>query len=192
MDLAGVPAEIVEKSSPMERAAIAESMRKLQLPQRLYLLALLSSASRGEARRRLAQAGYDKDRATLHRWERRQDFMAAWRILEGALAKQITKDGVILKTQALIEEAMTPRPILYKGMDTGHEEIELGAAIRALELQGKAVGAWQDDVAKVAVVVDIDFSGPAEKLEDPLPALEAEYEEVSDAREDGPVDDWLD
>jgi hypothetical protein len=93
-------------------------------------------------------------------------------LLEKAYVRNITKDGVIAKTQAVIEHSMTPKPILYKGKATGFEEVDVGAAIRALELQGKATGAWSDAQEKVAVSIDIDFSGRPVQLVDKPPPLE--------------------
>jgi hypothetical protein len=171
----------------VDRRELVEGLRALRHEQRLFLHALLASSSFTEAHRKLAESGIVLKRETTARWTRSPIFVNAWRLLEKAYVRNITKDGVIAKTQAVIEHSMTPKPILYKGKATGFEEVDVGAAIRALELQGKAVGAWADEQQKVAVSIDIDFSGrpPAlvdRALRDPLEIIEAEVVEV---------DEWL-
>lgn len=145
--------------------------RGLSVSQRLAVHALVMSTTPGEALKLLHDKGIDVDRVVLNRWLGLASFRTALQAAEAAVAESITKHSVLRKTEMLLEAAMTPQPILHQGEDTGFREIELGAATRLVELQGKATGLFQDDVAtKVAVLIDIDFSG---RKDTPAPAAPA-------------------
>jgi hypothetical protein len=89
---------------------------------------------------------------------------------------------VLRKSEAALDKAMEGTPVLgYVGKD--EQQIvgwkpDLPSAARLIELQGKAVGLFQDDNAmKLAVLVDVDFSG---RRGDPVievtkPALDASF-----------------
>lgn len=151
--------------------------RGLTVHQRLAVHALVMSTTTGEALKLLQSKGVAVDRTTLNRWFRGADFRAAVKAAEEAVAVSITKHSVLRKTETLLEEAMKPRPILHKGEDTGFKEIELGTATRLVELQGKAAGLFQDESAmKIAVLVDVDFSGRKD-----TPAAVTKFKRATDA-----------
>jgi hypothetical protein len=141
---------------------IADVLTQYNLPvqQRVAIRAMMSTSNKAEALRLLKKHGVEITRMTLDRWLKRTDFKEALFRAECAVARNVSKENVLRKTEALLEEAMTPKPILYKGEHTGFEEVELGTATRLVELQGKAAGLFNDEhQTKVAVMVDIDFSG---------------------------------
>jgi hypothetical protein len=161
----------------------------LSLPERLAIHALMATTTRTEALKVLAGHGFDIDKSTLSRWLKRPEFQAAVHRAEALIAKMITKVNVLRKTEVLLEEAMLPRPILHKGEDTGFTEVDLGVATRLVELQGKAVGLFEDDTAlKLAVLVDVDFSG----RKDGPPVIDVKAEPIDVLKHQHmSEDDWL-
>jgi hypothetical protein len=73
-----------------------------------------------------------------------------------------SKEKILLDAEKAKELALTPQPVLFQGQPTGETEVELGAYIRALELQGKALGIGSEESQKVQVNIDIDYSGRVE------------------------------
>lgn len=137
-----------------------KSIRELAPVQRLAIDALLNSVTRSDALRKLEAAGVRVDRSTLHRWMKLPAFIRAWKLREQAIAALVTKDTVIVNAGNLLEEALRERPVLHRGEDTGFTEIELGHALTANEQLGKAIGAFgQNQDGKTTIVIDIDFSG---------------------------------
>lgn len=151
---------------PLDRArkSLTEALAALEWRQRLAIEALLRSATRPEAFRKLTEAGMVVERKEFDRWLRNPQFVAAWRLRELVVAKQITKEAVQLKAEAVLEEAMKGEPIIGRlGPDEegviGYRK-DLSSALRAIEIQGKSVGAFGTDAAiQVGILVDIDFSG---------------------------------
>lgn len=75
----------------------------------------------------------------------------------------IDPQGVLLRTVKVVNEALTPVPILYKGRHTGYYEQDRGNAMRGIEFLGKVnkmVGSEENRTRLVVQV--IDMSGQAE------------------------------
>lgn len=148
--------------------AVDEAMGALGEPQRIYLDALMESVTKMEARvKLLVSTGREYDRATCWRWAKSKKFQKALS-LRRVLALEdagITKNGVLLKTQALLGKAMENKPILYKGEPTGFYEYDSTTAAKMIELQGRHLRVWgtDDNAAKAVVHVDIDFTGRRDK-----------------------------
>jgi hypothetical protein len=79
--------------------------------------------------------------------------------------------------------ALTPQPVLYQGKKTGFDEVQLAAALRALELQAKGIGLQDTAAQRVQVNIDIDFSGRVDgvdvSVEDDS-VIEGEFEYVDE------------
>lgn len=164
--------------SAEERAKRVRLIRRLMPVQRAAVEALMTTVSRADALSVLRQAGYEVNPRQLARWQKQRPFQAALEAREEELAKTISKNSVVKNANALLEVAMRPKPILYKGKHTGFEDVNVGAALTANEQLGKIAGAFvKDEAARVAVVIDIDFSGRKEPVVE-MPAIEAEFEEV--------------
>lgn len=162
--------------------------RQLTMPQRLAIHALVLSTTRNEALELLSAKGFDVDKSTLSRWMARPHFRESLAMAEAAIAESITRNSVLRKSEAALEVAMKGTPILgYVGKD--EQEIvgykpDLPSAARLIEIQGKAVGAFGDDGAtKIAILVDVDFSGRKEAPVDERPVIDVEPERD---------DSWLD
>jgi hypothetical protein len=151
---------LLTKAQRAERASVAEAFRDLTFVQRVAVDALLSSPTRAGAVRRLQANGVEVDDKQIVTWMKQPRFHAALQARADQLAARVTKSSVIVNAKNLFEEAMTPKPILFKGDDTGFQEVELGAALQANEQMAKAIGAFVPEVSgKTVVVLDIDFSG---------------------------------
>ncbi len=147
---------------------VDDAMDMLSEPERLYLDALMDSVTKMEARvKLLVGTGHEYDRATCWRWEKTKDFQKALSLKRTLALEEagITKNGILLKTQALLGKAMEPKPILYKGDPTGYYEYDPTTASKMIEMQGKHIKMWgtDDDAAKAVVHVDIDFTGRRDK-----------------------------
>lgn len=136
--------------------------RALRPAQRVYMGFLIQCSTIAEADRAFANAGYGFNRSTLYRWRQDPVFAETMRLKQQHMFEMlgISKEKVLLDAEKAKEIALTPKPILHKGIDTGHREVEIGAYLRALELQGKGVGIGVQEQQRVAVHIDIDFSGP--------------------------------
>lgn len=144
---------------------LVQSLRKLTIPQRFYLYLLTQCDTYAEADKAMARAGYPYNRATYYRWRCDPRFAKAVELqqkqeIEGM---GLNKAKVMLDAERAKQIALRPQPVLYKGKPTGVNEVNVGAYIRALELQGKGVGITDGDKNAVQVNVDIDFSGRSEQ-----------------------------
>jgi hypothetical protein len=145
--------------------ALVLEERDLMHGQRIYLHCLLQSATLAEAENKLRLAGYILNRTTLMRWRKLPRFIKAMDLAQKELFQvlAITKEKVLIDAEHIKDMALTPHPILYKGEDTGFTQVEYGAALKALELQGKGVGLVDPNRERVQVLIDIDFSGRQEQ-----------------------------
>jgi len=154
---------VASKKSKREPALVVAE-RKLKPTQRFYARALLECDSYAHAERVMKLAGYPCERTTLYRWRCHPDFVKAFKLMQAEKVESlvVNKDKILSDAEKAKEIALNPKAILYKGVPTGHEEVNVGAYIRALELQGKAIGVGQDEGQKVQVNIDIDYSGRVE------------------------------
>lgn len=145
---------------------LIKAERALTMQQRLYLRWILETNTLAEADRRMKQAGYPADRSTLWRWRNKPEFIEALELMRDWQFKAagFSKNKVLLDAEKIKEMALTPKPVLYKGEATGYDEVDLGAALRAAELQGKGLGLMDREQHGVVVNVDIDFSGRADVI----------------------------
>ena len=177
------------KRDPLRREA-TEAMRELTPQQRLAVEALVHTATRKLALARLNEAGLEIDWKTLDQWCRQPRMVRAMAARRAQLAALVSKDSVIVNAQNLMEIALEPKPILFKGEDTGHREVNVGAALTANEQLAKATGAFQTDQnGKTVVVINIDFSGRKNVVQETV--LDGEYVEV-DQVEPPESQSWLD
>lgn len=142
-------------------AELVKAEKALTPAQRYYVRCILESETLQRANRAFYDSGYKCDRVTLYRWRMHPKFIKALKLSQDYLFESLglDKSKVMLDAEKLKQLALTPRPILHKGEYTGFDEIELGAALRALELQAKGVGIGNEDKQRVVVAIDIDFSG---------------------------------
>ncbi len=165
-----------------ERLALVQASRALTYVQRLTIEALLHSLTQRDAIAKLQAAGLDVDTKHVTRWLRQANFIEALQTRSTQIAAELTKDSVLVNAKKILEEALTPKPILHKGEDTGFREIELGTALNANEQIGKALGAFnKDESGKQIVVLDIDFSGRKQILKEYVggeEVIEGEFAEV--------------
>ena len=172
----GKPRRASKKRRPV---ALIRAERTMNLEHRCYLNLLAESLTFLEAEKRLVATGYKKrDRATYWRWRQQPDFAEALGLLQDwqFQCSQVSKARLMSDAEKIKQHALTPQPILYKGKATKHKEIDLGAAMRAIEFQGKGLGITDPDQRGVKVNIDIDFSGRAAGVT--IEAEDGEFEET--------------
>lgn len=140
---------------------LIQAERQLRPVERLYARLLVHSVTIKEANERMAAAGYTFSDDTLRKWRQKPDFVAAQSAIQDYALQTmgLSKEKVLMDAERIKELALEETDILYKGEPTGYKERQLGAALRALELQGKGVGIHDRDPTNVVVNLDIDFSG---------------------------------
>jgi hypothetical protein len=154
----------IAKKKSNRPSDLVTAERRLKPQQRFFAKLLLECDSYAQAERAMAVAGYPAERTTLYRWRCHPDFVAAFELMQKERVNSlvVNKDKILSDAEKAKQIALNPKAILYKGIETGHNEVNVGAYIRALELQGKAIGVGGDDGQKVQVNIDIDYSGRVE------------------------------
>lgn len=178
----GAKSVVVSKKAKVKRnrrpKELVRAERRLTLVQRFYIRLLVECETIAAAERRLADAGYKHDRVTLYRWRQKPDFAEALRLSQDYrfTCLGISKELVMNAAEQVRELALTPQPILHKGEKTAFEEVNLGAALRAIEFLGKGIGITDNASQRVQVNIDIDFSGRVGGMEKTV--IEGEFEYV--------------
>lgn len=134
------------------------TMRYLQPKQRVFIRCLLQTAGSVKEALKIFNARFTEPMSfgSAMKWMRKPEFKSAY-----AAAKEhvlgvagLDPQGVMLKSQRVYEEAMTPSPILYKGRHTGFFEQDRANAMRAVEFQGRANGMLKDaETSRVTVQI---------------------------------------
>ncbi len=128
----------------------------------------------------MSDAGFILNRTTLYRWRQLPQFIEVVHLQQKWIYEclGISKESVLLDAEKVKQIALNPQPILHQGKDTGFKEVQLGPALRAIEMQGKGVGITDGADRRVQVNIDIDFSGRVDGADRVDDAIEVEYEHV--------------
>lgn len=140
------------------------AMKTLRIPQRLFLKALQANNFNPHlAWAQLRREGFAYQRSTCENWMQLVAFKNSMDIAMDMQVDFISKNKVLLDTKAVVEAAMTPRPILFKGIDTGYEEIEGGVALKGLDMLGKYHKLWNEETSNRTILELelVDFNQPA-------------------------------
>lgn len=151
-----LPAQIVVPLDYVERTALAQSCwSKLSHTQQLFLTAW--KENRYNARAASDALGGHPGRKAHNRWMADSDYATIVRIWRGIAADgAVDRDRLLARHDDIVETLLTPKPILYQGSETGHTEVEAGAAARANETLMKAAGILKDK----EVDVNVGIVGP--------------------------------
>lgn len=175
-------AELIKKRKrrPVE---LVRAERKLTPAQRFYVRMLVETETIAAAERRMVDAGFRMDRTTFYRWRQLPAFSETVHLMQSWVFEclGISKERVMNDAEKIKQIALTPQPVLYQGKKTGFDEVQLAAALRALELQAKGIGLQDTAAQRVQVNIDIDFSGRVDGvdvLEDDV--IEGEFEYVNE------------
>jgi hypothetical protein len=160
-------AVIPDGTDPKYLAAV-KAATKLRPHQRKYIRMLVkhggvqSSATREYNKTAIKKLG----QGTTFRWMHNPDFCTALAAARDSYLAVAGTDvaSVLAKSQHVLDKALTPKPVLYKGEDTGFREHDLGTAARMIEFQGKAAGIGADENKARVTVQIIDMSGEPEKV----------------------------
>ncbi len=172
------PGQAIMRKRRQRPVELVREERKLTPVQRFYMRMLVETETIIAADRRMKDAGYTTDRTTFWRWRRNPQFSKTLELNQKYVfdCLGISKERIMNDAEKIKQIALTPQPILHAGRDTGHKEVELGAALRALEMQGKGIGLSDNEQQRVQVNIDIDFSGRIDGVD----VIEGEAERVSE------------
>lgn len=178
------PGKAIMRKRKQRPKALVRAERKLTPVQRFYAKMLVETETIAAAERRMADAGYRTDRSTYYRWRKMPVFVEAVHLMQDYLfdCLGISKQRILTDAEKIKQIALTPTAILHQGMDTGHTEVQLGTALRALELQGKGIGLSDSVINRVQVNIDIDFSGRVDGIDvkEGSDLIEGEFEYVEE------------
>lgn len=129
--------------------------------QRQWIKAYLDAACvRNRAQATLKQNGLNApDNATVVRWGNQDEFRHALQLMKAHYVELagMDRESILLKAGVVLENAMTPKPVLHMGEPTGFEEIDGNVAMRAIEFAGKVnkMTAPDGEGPRVTLVVNI-------------------------------------
>jgi hypothetical protein len=173
--------------------SLAVEARALPHRQRLFLRFMVTNQM--HARRAIAAMnkamGTDFGISTANSWMTQPGFRT---LLEKYAELAIAASGVqsvpsiLMRIDAVVEDALVPTPMIYKGSlvrDTRDPlgeatimEVDRGSALKGLEMLGKSAGAFKaDEQDQRRVTVVLDFSGDAPAGEAESEVLDGEFEE---------------
>lgn len=120
-----------------KREQFAAAWRKLAARQKEYLQALMQYEwNAGAAMRALIKTGVKIKKTAPTRWYNTSEIYAfVYDAMKArARAAVVDKDKLVLDAEFIRQQAMKPKPILYKGEATGFFENKPDTALRAVEL----------------------------------------------------------
>lgn len=126
-----VPAEAGERNALLEKA-----WQGLRGKQQTYLDALRRHGfNKAATLRALEITGDAPHRLTVYKWTNEdQDFMFVLKVMKSIARDEVVDpDKLLLRADDIAEQALTPKPILYKGEPTGYYENQPDVALRANE-----------------------------------------------------------
>lgn len=173
MDNPPAPTQVAELRTEVEPLPVS-------VPQSYFIGLLVKSQDREQCERALVKR-YPAVTLQFEQWWEDDDFLDALQKakIRSLPKNRVTKADVLLDVRKTIDQCLTPQPILFKGEDTGFQEIKAGEAFRGLELLGKATKAWNDD-KDVNVIVDVEILDWSKQPDTPLldvtPPLAADEE----------------
>ncbi len=134
------------------------ALRRLMPSQRIFIRCLLQVAFNIREAVALYNARYSPkiSHGQATSWHRRAEFVVALAAAKEHVLGMAAVDpaSVLLKSQRVYEDAMTPAPILHKGRHTGFFEQDRASAMRAIEFQGRANGMTKEaETTRVTVQV---------------------------------------
>jgi hypothetical protein len=178
-----MPVAVALPSDFRARLALVETcLARLTDKQRLFLAAYRECNGNALAASRMLRG--QVSRTSHNNWAAsNRDYATVLRAWTHVTAESaLDRDRLLARQEYIIEEALTPKPILHQGAPTGFEEINLGVAARANEvLLDRVVPKPRDSVE---VNVGVAFNPVQVEIEEPAGAtLDASAEVV----EAGPV-----
>lgn len=157
------------------------ALRQLKPQTRTFIRAYLACNCNGAAARRMLNQtqGWAPDSSQVSRWMRWDDnFRIALAGLKANLLELagVDPESLVLRTNAIVEDALTPVPILHHGEDTGFREVDRANALRGIENMAKWAGMGREEKHTTRVVVTVvKLDGPAKAEAE---VIEGEYTDV--------------
>jgi hypothetical protein len=187
--ITSVPATLPAEA-PARAQLVLECWARLSQPQKKFLTAFRDA---GLNARKANGGEYTNSNHT--KWMRQADYQTIVRIWRGECADEaVNRDRLLVRQDNIVEELLTPKPILHQGLDTGFKEIQAAGAAKANETLMRAAGLLKDK----DIDVNVGIIGPAMTIAVQLPSgevrqlgLDGAMLPVIDA-EIVEKDDWLD
>lgn len=149
------------------------AMRQLPWKQRVFIRCLLQTAGSIRESLKLYNARFQVKLTynLAQGWMRKSTFQACYASAREHVLSTAGLDpqGVLLKSQRVFEDAMTPAPILFKGQHTGYFEQDRANAMRAIEFQGRANGMLKEAETSRVTVQIVNLSSRKEAEADAEP-----------------------
>ena len=115
----------------------------------------------------LAGTSFSTAKSTVYNWGANDAFELVRNALRDASVEEIlSRANLAARHDDIVEEALTPKPILYQGEHTGFEEIELGTAAKANETLLRLGGHLKDK----DIDVNVGIIGPSFTIQVVQPA----------------------
>lgn len=156
---------VYKRARSQKSGELIKAKKGLPLHQRLFLQALeANSYNLAQAHASLQRKGFAYAYGTVSNWRNHIRFKAALELSMALATDNITPNSILLNTQRVVDLALTPKPILYQGQDTGYREYDPSSALTGLKMLGENKKLWSDKTS-TNVILDIeliDFSRPAQ------------------------------
>lgn len=152
-----VPAVVdLPVAGPVRAVMVKDAWGRLTNKQRLFLTTLRQNGFNAKAAGRALEIVGGPVRESHVRWMHDADYVMVFRAWRAWAAGEVRDpDGLVLRHDGIVEEALTPKPILHQGAPTGFEEVELGVAARANETLMKSVGLLKDKEIEINVGIAV-------------------------------------
>lgn len=159
--LTALPAIPDTSSAKLEQLTAAWD--RLMPKQKAFLGALRETGWNQRAALRVLEiTPYRISRSSLRHWIAQDDYGFCFKVLQAEDAGTVLdKDKLLLRQDSIVEQLLTPTPILHQGAATGYFENRAPAASKANEVLMKAAGLLKNDEhATRHVVRFVNLAGP--------------------------------
>lgn len=115
--------------------------------------------------RALETTNQSVSRTTVRRWvEEDEDYAFVLNVMTAVeVGDVVKKERLLLRADEIADEALAPKPILFRGVPTGYHENHPDTALRANEQLMKATGLLRESAQSTRVVVRfVNLAGPEE------------------------------
>lgn len=127
---------------------VIRALRALQPRQRIYCKEILAAGgSRKKALAAMRARGMPVSPGTVNQWFGRQDFVSAVQAVKRLAFDEADIDPVSLMLRAgeVVDDAMTPRPVMDRNGKVLYEGMDHSAAMKGIEWLGKVQKMTEDE-----------------------------------------------
>lgn len=154
---------VLPESAATKLLKMRECVARLSSKQQYYIETLRNCRwNERAAIKALSNTPFAITRTAVWRWREKEDYAYVYNILKAdAAGNVLDTDKLLLRQEDIIEQLMTPQPILHQGAATGYFENRAPAASKANEVLMKAAGLLKNDEQTTRHVVRfVNLAGP--------------------------------